>query len=131
MRACLAAKTVNYCNCMPRYNYTQDGNTFTVNNGTCIRTSASELPWCFVIEDTCITPVLHRAGLGKNDSAWDTCLTTSEPLLMSAIALFQPSDGTKPKDASATVKCEWQCDVSGCAIRVHRTPPSNESGSTL
>lgn len=75
-----AAKTVNYCNCLPSYNYTQDGNTFIVNNGSCIRTNASELPWCFVIEDTCITPVLHRNGLGRNDSAWDTCLTTSEAL---------------------------------------------------
>ena len=73
-----AAKTVNYCNCLPRYNYTEDGNNFIVNNGSCIRTNASELPWCFVVEDTCITPVLHRAGLGRNDSAWDTCLTTSE-----------------------------------------------------
>lgn len=73
-----AAKTVNYCNCLPSYNYTQDGNTFSTNNGSCIRTNASELPWCFVVEDTCITPVLHRSGLGRNDSAWDTCLTTSE-----------------------------------------------------
>ncbi len=71
---------MNYCNCLPSYNYTQDGNTFIVNNGSCIRTNASELPWCFVIEDTCITPVLHRNGLGRNDSAWDTCLTTSEAL---------------------------------------------------
>ena len=78
-----AAKTVNYCNCLPSYNYTQDGNTFIVNNGSCIRTNASELPWCFVIEDTCITPVLHRNGLGRNDSAWDTCLTTSEALSLS------------------------------------------------
>ena len=53
-----------------------------MTNGTCIRTSASELPWCFVVEDTCITPVLHRNGLGKNDSAWDTCLNTGESLLL-------------------------------------------------
>ena len=72
---CAAAKTVNYCNCQPAYNYTaDDGRAYNVTNGTCIRTSSSELPWCFVVEDTCITPVLHRPGLGRNDSGWDTCL---------------------------------------------------------
>ncbi len=83
---------MNYCNCLPSYNYTQDGNTFIVNNGSCIRTNASELPWCFVIEDTCITPVLHRDGLGRNDSAWDTCLTTSEPLLMRSVLTVWKND---------------------------------------
>lgn len=74
---CLAAKTVNYCNCLPSYNYTAaNGQTYNVTNGSCIRTSNSELPWCFVVEDTCITPVLHREGLGRNDSGWDTCLNT-------------------------------------------------------
>ena len=73
-----ADKTVNYCSCLPAYNYTLGGRDFSVADGTCIRTSASELPWCFVMEDTCITPVLHRAGLGRNDSAWDTCLTTGD-----------------------------------------------------
>lgn len=72
-----AAKTVNYCNCLPVFNYTaSNGVLYSVNNGSCIRTTPSELPWCYVMEDTCITPVLHRPGLGRNDSAWDTCLTT-------------------------------------------------------
>ena len=74
-RARAAAKTVNYCNCQPAYNYTAgDGRSYNVTNGTCIRTTSSELPWCYVVEDTCITPVLHRPGLGRNDSGWDTCL---------------------------------------------------------
>ncbi|EIE26921.1 kinase-like protein [Coccomyxa subellipsoidea C-169] len=75
------SKTVNYCNCQPVYNYTAaDGVAYSVTNGSCIRTTPSELPWCYVVEDTCITPVLHREGLGRNDSAWDTCLTTGESL---------------------------------------------------
>jgi hypothetical protein len=69
-----AAKTVNYCNCLPTYNYTANGQTYAVSNGSCIRTSLSELPWCFVVEDTCITPVPHRPGMGRNASAWDVCL---------------------------------------------------------
>ncbi|CAL8468908.1 g8449 [Coccomyxa elongata] len=75
------SKTVNYCNCLPVYNYTaSNGVLYSVNNGSCIRTTPSELPWCYVMEDTCITPVLHRPGLGRNDSAWDTCLTTGDSL---------------------------------------------------
>ena len=98
---------MNYCNCLPSYNYTQDGNNFTVNNGSCIRTSAAELPWCFVIEDTCITPVLHRAGLGKNDSAWDTCLTTSEALSpFHRTVLFNPQ--ISPSCQADQCKCSQQ-----------------------
>ena len=69
-RLARAAKTVNYCACLPSYNVTGlDGKVTPVTNGSCIRTSPGELPWCHVVESTCITPVTRRDNI-----AFDTCL---------------------------------------------------------
>jgi len=70
-----AAKTVNYCACLPSYNATgSDGAVTPVTNGSCVRTSPGELPWCHVVESSCITPVTRRNGL-----AFDTCLNLGAP----------------------------------------------------
>ena len=68
--AARTAKTVNYCACLPSYNVTgANGQATAVTNGSCVRTKPGELPWCHVVESTCITPVTRRNGI-----AFDTCL---------------------------------------------------------
>ena len=70
-----AAKTVNYCACLPSYNATgANGAVTPVTNGSCVRTSPGELPWCHVVESSCITPVTRRNGL-----AFDTSLNLGAP----------------------------------------------------
>ena len=107
-----AAKTVNYCNCLPSYNYTAaDGQSYSVTNGTCIRTTAAELPWCFVVEDTCITPVLHRNGLGRNDSGWDTCLNTGVHALPVPVSVFRKKQPIPPHTYCCACACVWLAGV--------------------
>ena len=68
-----AEKTINYCSCMPRYNYTTPaGKLIMVEGGGCIRAAPQELPWCFVIAATCVAPPENQ----RRGQYWDTCLNS-------------------------------------------------------
>lgn len=71
-----AEVTVEGCNCLEQYKYT-DPNTgmyVEVRNGTCIKTELGGLPWCYVDKTTCSGQPLLRNGY-----FFDTCYPTGAP----------------------------------------------------
>ena len=68
-----AEKTINYCSCMPSYNYTTPaGKLIMEEGGGCIRATPQELSWCFVIAATCVAPPENQ----RRGQYWDTCLNS-------------------------------------------------------
>ena len=66
----LAEKTIDYCDCMPAYNYTSsNGTTYNVDDGSCIQDDPDLPPWCMVVPATCSQPPPAKA----NGDKWDIC----------------------------------------------------------
>lgn len=73
-----AEKTINYCSCMPTYNYTTPaGKLIMEEHGSCVRATPQELPWCFVIAATCVAPPENQ----RRGQYWDTCLNSGAHVL--------------------------------------------------
>ncbi|KAK9821949.1 hypothetical protein WJX81_001503 [Elliptochloris bilobata] len=81
-------KTVNFCSCLPVYNYTTPGGKVIVEeHGGCIRAAQQELPWCFVITATCVAPPENQ----KRGRYWDTCLKTGLEAKFGAAPALAPA----------------------------------------
>ena len=63
------------CNCLREWKYTDPvtGKYLETRNGTCTRTEAGGLPWCYVNPKTCVGQPLLRNGY-----YWDNCFPDGE-----------------------------------------------------
>ena len=110
-----AEKTINYCSCMPSFNYTTPAGKLVVEeHGGCIRSVPQELPWCFVIAATCVAPPENQ----KRGLYWDTCLSNGVQVLPAGAwgcICTGAAERTRPVHAPCQAQ-RWTC--AQCWLRV-------------